>query len=54
MKKKYALITDIHGNIEAFNAILNDIKSKDYLNVHLYYKNITNPNIYVLIQQIQN
>ena len=27
--KKYAIITDIHGNIEGLNAILNDIKQKD-------------------------
>ena len=28
MKKKYAIITDIHGNIEALNAIIEDIKEK--------------------------
>ena len=29
MKKRYAIITDIHGNIEGLNAILDDIKTKD-------------------------
>jgi predicted phosphodiesterase len=29
MKKRYAIITDIHGNIEGLNAVLNDIKMKD-------------------------
>lgn len=29
MKKKYAIITDIHGNIEGLNAILNDIKKEN-------------------------
>ena len=29
MKKKYAVITDIHGNIEGLNAVLNDIRSKE-------------------------
>ena len=29
MKKRYAIITDIHGNIEALNAILDDIKTRD-------------------------
>lgn len=29
MKKKYALITDIHGNIEGLNAILDDIKKQN-------------------------
>ncbi len=28
MKKRYAIITDINGNIEGLNAILDDIKSK--------------------------
>ena len=29
MKRKYAVITDIHGNIEGLNAVLNDIRSKE-------------------------
>ena len=29
MKKRYAIITDIHGNLEALNAVLDDIKTKD-------------------------
>ena len=29
MNKKYALITDIHGNIEGLTAILNDIKNRN-------------------------
>ena len=29
MKRKYAIITDIHGNIEGLNAVLNDIRSKE-------------------------
>ncbi len=29
MIKRYAIITDIHGNIEALNAILNDIESQN-------------------------
>lgn len=29
MKKRYAIITDIHGNIEGLNTILDDIKTKD-------------------------
>ena len=29
MTKRYAIITDIHGNIEALNAILNDIESQN-------------------------
>ena len=29
MRKRYAVITDIHGNIEALTAILNDIKEKN-------------------------
>lgn len=29
MKKRYAIITDIHGNIEALNAILDDIKTRN-------------------------
>ena len=29
MNKKYAIITDIHGNIEGLNAIIDDIKNKD-------------------------
>lgn len=29
MKKRYAIITDIHGNIEGLNAVLEDIKTKD-------------------------
>lgn len=29
MKKRYAIISDIHGNIEGLNAILDDIKTKD-------------------------
>ena len=29
MKKRYAIITDIHGNIEGLNAVLDDIKIKD-------------------------
>lgn len=29
MKKRYAIITDIHGNIEGLNAILDDIKTKN-------------------------
>lgn len=29
MKRKYAIITDIHGNMEGLNAILDDIKTKD-------------------------
>lgn len=29
MKKKYAIITDVHGNIDALNSILNDIKNID-------------------------
>lgn len=29
MKKRYAVITDIHGNIEALNEILKDIKDKN-------------------------
>lgn len=29
MRKKYAIITDIHGNLEALNSILNDIKERD-------------------------
>ena len=29
MKKRYAIITDIHGNLEGLNAILDDIKTKD-------------------------
>ena len=29
MKKRYAIITDIHGNIEGLNAVLDDIKTKD-------------------------
>ena len=29
LKKRYAVITDIHGNIEALNAILKDIKDKN-------------------------
>lgn len=29
MKKRYAIITDIHGNIEALNEILKDIKYKN-------------------------
>ena len=29
MKKRYAIITDIHGNIEGLNAVLSDIKNKD-------------------------
>ena len=28
MKKRFAIITDIHGNIEGLNAILKDIKNK--------------------------
>lgn len=28
MKRRYAIITDIHGNIEGLNAVLNDIKTK--------------------------
>ena len=28
MKKRYAILADIHGNMEGLNAILNDIKSK--------------------------
>jgi len=28
MKKRYAIITDIHGNIEGLNAIIDDIKTK--------------------------
>lgn len=29
MKKRYAIITDIHGNIEGLNAVLEDIKERD-------------------------
>lgn len=29
MKKRYAIITDIHGNLEGLNAIIDDIKTKD-------------------------
>ena len=29
MKKRYAIITDIHGNIEGLNAILDDINTKN-------------------------
>ena len=29
MKKRYAIITDIHGNLEAFKAVLDDIKTKN-------------------------
>ena len=29
MKKRYAVISDIHGNIDALNKVLNDIKSKN-------------------------
>ena len=29
MKKRYAIITDIHGNVEALNEILKDIKGKN-------------------------
>ena len=29
MKKKYAVITDIHGNIEALNSVLEDIKQRN-------------------------
>ena len=29
MKKRYAIITDIHGNIEGLQAVLNDIKNKN-------------------------
>ena len=29
MKKRYALITDIHGNIEALDAVLNDIEKQN-------------------------
>ena len=29
MKKRYAIMTDIHGNIEGLNAILDDIKTKN-------------------------
>lgn len=29
MMKRYAIITDIHGNIEGLNAVLDDIKTKD-------------------------
>lgn len=29
MKKKYAIITDIHGNIEGLKSVLDDIKTKD-------------------------
>lgn len=28
MKKRFAIITDIHGNIEGLNAILKDIENK--------------------------
>lgn len=29
MKRRYAIITDIHGNIEALNSVLNDINEKE-------------------------
>lgn len=29
MKKRYAIIADIHGNVEGLKAVLNDIKSKE-------------------------
>lgn len=29
MKKRYAIITDIHGNIEALNSVLEDIKKRN-------------------------
>ena len=29
MKKRYAIITDIHGNIEGLNAVLDDIKTRN-------------------------
>ena len=29
MKKHFAIITDIHGNLEALEAILNDIKTQN-------------------------
>ena len=29
MKKKYAIITDIHGNIEGLKSVLADIKTKE-------------------------
>ena len=29
MKKRYAIITDIHGNIEGLSAVMEDIKNKD-------------------------
>ena len=29
MKKRIAIISDIHGNLEAMEAVLNDIKKQD-------------------------
>ena len=42
MKKRYAVITDIHGNIEALNAILKDIKDKNVDEDIVYRGNNTN------------
>jgi predicted phosphodiesterase len=55
---RYALISDIHGNLPAFEAVLSDAKKKDidsYIFLGDYYRDINYPNEVVdIIKDIKN